>query len=124
MTFHSRPHWSFASSLRFSFFFLTSLLMMLFAFASFADAATYYISPAGNNANSGISISAPLKTFAFAIPRLNPGDTLTLMNGTYDGSTSGYPNIDCTAGAKNGTAAAPITLKAQNERKAFLNGDG
>ncbi|HWP93735.1 MAG TPA: DNRLRE domain-containing protein [Thermodesulfobacteriota bacterium] len=84
----------------------------------------FYISPNGSDSNSGTSASSPFKTFSFAISQLLPGDTLILLDGTYDGSNSGYLNINCTTNAKNGTATKPITVKAQNERKAFLDGDG
>src|SRR3989344_316358 len=83
----------------------------------------YYISPTGSDSNAGTS-AAPWKTFAFAIPKLQPGNSLILKNGTYNGSNSGYPNINCSAGAKNGTASAPITIKAENERMAFIAGTG
>src|SRR3989344_8950253 len=83
----------------------------------------YYISPTGSDSNAGTS-AAPSKTFAFAIPKLQPGNSLILKNGTYNGSNSGYPNINCSAGAKNGTASARITIKAENERQAFIQGDG
>ena len=81
-------------------------------------AASYYISPTGSDSNSGAATS-PWKTFAFAIPRLSPGDTLILKDGVYSASNSGYPHI-----SKNGTASQPITIKAENERQAFIDGDG
>lgn len=86
--------------------------------------ATYYLSPTGSDANAGTSLAAPWKTFSFAIPRLQPGDTLMLADGTYHASNSGFPNIDCGGGANNGTASQPITIKAINERQAFLQGPG
>jgi hypothetical protein len=89
-----------------------------------ASAATYYLSPTGADANAGTSASAPWKTFKFALPKLRPGDTLVLHNGTYTGANSGYPNINCSAGARNGTATQPITLKAETERKALIAGTG
>jgi Concanavalin A-like lectin/glucanases superfamily/Protein of unknown function (DUF1565) len=87
------------------------------------DAATYFISPTGSDSNSGNS-SSPWKTFGFAIPKLHAGDTLILKNGTYNGLNSGYPNINCAAGASNGTSGNPITISAENERQAYLQGSG
>jgi len=86
----------------------------------------FYISLNGSDSNSGVSPSSPWKTFAYAIPRLNPGDTLILMDGTYTKSTTGLPNINCGASgnAQNGTATQPITIIALNERQAFLQSDG
>src|SRR5258708_16511002 len=88
------------------------------------NAATYYISPNGSDSNGGTSSSTPWQTFSFAIPRLNPGDTLFLLNGTYTSGNSGRPQITCGSNANNGTASQPITMKAQNERQAHIQGDG
>ncbi len=83
-------------------------------------AATYYISPAGADANAGTALTAPWKTFQFAISRLLPGDTLILMDGTYSSSNSGLINST----GLNGTSAQPITFKALNERRAHIHSDG
>jgi parallel beta-helix repeat protein len=88
-----------------------------------ADGATYYLFPTGTDGNPGTS-AAPWQTFARAIPKLRAGDTLLLRNGTYTGSKSGYANIVCGSNAVNGTASQPITIKAENERQAFIQGDG
>lgn len=87
----------------------------------FASAAEYFISPSGNNGNPGSS-SKPWKTFAHAISRVQPGDSLVLLDGTYTKGTTGFIEVN----GKHGTKAKPITIMAQNERKAFLksNGDG
>jgi hypothetical protein len=84
---------------------------------------SYYISPTGNDGNSG-SQNAPWKTFGFAIPRLVPGDTLVLLDGNYTPANSGRFSANCAASAKNGTASAPITIRAHHERKPFLLSDG
>ena len=102
------------------------------ASASFALAATgtvgssYYISPAGSDSNSGTSPSSSWNTFAFAVTKLRPGDQLILLDGTYTMAGNGriFIRCDSSGSAQNGTAASPITVKAQNERQAFLNGDG
>lgn len=82
-------------------------------------ATSYFISPTGNDSNTGTQTS-PWKTFRFAIFHLAPGDTLILLDGTYDNSNSGFPifkNI-------NGTSEKPITIKAMNERQAHIHNDG
>jgi len=90
-----------------------------------ATATDFYMSPSGNDASPGTTQQSPWKTFAHAIPKLNPGDTLNLMSGTYGNSSgTGYPLINCSSGAHNGTAAAPITVQAVNERQAFIKGTG
>src|SRR5262249_33844082 len=86
-------------------------------------AATYYLSPSGADSQPGTSAS-PWKTFAFATSKLQSGDTLIVRDGTYNGSNSGYLNVSCGTNAQNGTTTQPITVKAENERKAFLQGDG
>src|SRR3989338_5850857 len=83
---------------------------------------TFYISPTGSDSNPGTSAS-PWKTFAFAIPKLNPGITLLLKDGTYSGPGT-IIDINCNAGAQNGTAIAPITIKAENQRRALIQGAG
>jgi hypothetical protein len=99
------------------------VVMLGSAFPANASAAVYYISPNGSDFNSGTSFS-PWKTFTTAIPRLQPGDTLLLKNGTYTASNSGFPNITCGVNAKNGTDSQRLTIKAENERRAFLKGNG
>jgi hypothetical protein len=85
--------------------------------------AVYYLSPNGNDTYSG-GYAAPWKTFAFAVRRLVPGDTLVLLDGKYDAATTGLPFIDCMTSAQNGTASNPITVRAQNERRALLSANG
>ena len=87
------------------------------------NGTAYYLAPNGDDTGTG-TISAPWKTFAHAIPQLNSGDTLLLKNGTYNRSNSGYPVINCATTANNGTSGNPITIQAENERQAYLEGDG
>jgi hypothetical protein len=82
-----------------------------------------YISPDGSDSNPGTE-AKPWLTFAHAIPLLVPGSTLVLENGTYTGSNSGYPNINCSTTAHNGTSGSPITVIAQNQRQAWIDSDG
>ena len=88
-----------------------------------ATPTVFYISPAGSDANSG-SEDAPWLTFDHALPRLGPGMTLVLEDGTYEGATTGYLRAFCGTNAVNGTLAQPITVRAQNERQALLKDDG
>jgi F5/8 type C domain len=100
------------------------LVVVLSLLTSEAQAATYYLSPNGSDSASGTSSAAPWKTFGFAIPKLKPGDSLILRDGTYNASNSGYPYISCGSTAVNGTSSAHITLQAQNERQALIAGTG
>ena len=88
------------------------------------NARTFYISPAGDDDNSGTSRSAPFRRFSTVIAKLRPGDLLVVLSGTYTRETTGLPSIDCDGEAANGTEAAPITIRAENEREAFLSSDG
>lgn len=81
---------------------------------------SYYISPTGSDSNSGTSESSPWLTFAYAIPKLKPGDTLILLDGVYELNTTGYPDIQ----HSYGLPGAPITMKAQHQWKAILRSDG
>ncbi len=101
------------------------------------DRRIFYVNPTGADTNSGETFATPLKTFATAIPILNAGDVLVLQDGTYTKADSGLLKIKCSAvggTAKNGSAAntslpitqlkvfdTPITVRAQNERKAILD---
>ena len=61
--------------------FLTALAISLWAIAR-AEAATYYVSPAGSNANPG-NEALPFLSLTYAAQRLQPGDTLYVRAGTY-----------------------------------------
>ena len=87
---------------------LGGLLLSSLFLSPRSHAATYYIAPNGQDSASGTTAQAPWKTFAKAIPLLQAGDTLMLLNGTYDASTTGFPRIS----GKNGTASKPITIMA------------
>lgn len=74
----------------------------------------YYVSPGGNDGNSGTSAADPWKTFNRAWIDIYPGDTLVLMDGTYYQSLN--PN------KRNGQPGNPITIRAQNDGKAIVDG--
>jgi hypothetical protein len=76
---------------------------------------TYYISPTGSDTNSGTSETAPLATFNKAWEYLYPGDTLILLDGVYRQRLN--PN------KRNGTATAPVTIRAKNDGLAIIDGD-
>jgi len=85
---------------------------------------TYWLSTSGNDGDSGLAPNAAFATFYKAVKVLRPGDTLIVRNGTYNSSNSGYPNVDCNNNTVNGKASAHITIQAENERQAFIKGDG
>lgn len=118
------------SKIRYFFYLLRPSLLvvgiiLLAAFPSIAWSANYFISPDGSDTNSGATPVTPWKTFNFAIPKLQPGDSLILINGIYEALNTGLPDIDCSReGHNNGTSSNPIKIKAENERQAFLKVDG
>jgi parallel beta-helix repeat protein len=69
---------------------------------SFAVAATFYVSPNGNNANPG-TISQPFATLQKAHDIANPGDTIYMRGGTY--ALTGPINI-----TRSGSSGNPIKV--------------
>lgn len=58
--------------------------------ASLAQAKTVYIAPNGDNANDGLSDTAPVKTLADAYAKANAaGDVIQFLDGTY--TTANFP---------------------------------
>ncbi len=78
--------------------------------------ATYYVSPSGNDANSGTSTSSPWKSIAkVSSASLSAGDKVLFQGGqTFSG------NLKKTSGS--GTAADPITISSYGSGDATLNG--
>ena len=116
-----------------------TIISLLIAFSFFtpkAHAATYYISPNGNDSNDGFSASNPWKTFPHAMGMLRAGDTLYLLDGTYDAleSEAVYGgnqvviepavNSDTGYALHSGSAGAPVTIAALHQGKAVLDCGG
>ncbi len=78
---------------------------------------TRYFSPSGSGSTCS---SATPCSFATARNASIAGDTMIGKDGTY---TSSF-DINCGSNAVDGTAGNPIILRAENERKVFINGDG
>ncbi|MCK4920245.1 MAG: T9SS type A sorting domain-containing protein [Bacteroidales bacterium] len=75
--------------------------------SSTLSAATYYVSPLGDNDNSGTSEDQPFQVVQYAIDQMTAGDTLIVLDGFYTGT------INLNSG---------ITIKAKNPRKAVFSG--
>lgn len=68
---------------------ITKLIFTLFVLLSFqASAATYYVSPTGNDSNAGTVISAPLKTIGAGVSKAKANDTVYVLTGTYTETVS------------------------------------
>jgi hypothetical protein len=82
-----------------------------------SSACTHYASPGGTG--NGLSTSSPFKIAAFW-PVAKPGLTLCLMDGQYtDAASMINPPQNL-----RGTSAAPITVRALNDGKTTINGQG
>ena len=81
-------------------------------FVSGASGGQYYISPDGGDDADGTR-ATPWRTLRQANERLQPGDTLTFLNGGYEWSISP---------ANSGEEGAPITYRAENSQQAILRG--
>ena len=77
------------------------IIILILASTSSSYSADYYVSPTGNNSNSGI-ISSPWQTVQFGVDQLTAGDNLFLRAGTY------FEKIDITV---SGTSSARISVK-------------
>ena len=75
--------------------------------ATTVSAATYYVSPSGNNGNKGTSEKQPFRVVQHAIDRMQAGDVLVVLDGLYTGTLK----------LKSG-----ITIQAKNPRKAVFSG--
>jgi hypothetical protein len=85
-----------------------------------ADGATYYVATTGSDSNSGAQ-TAPLRHLSKAAAvATQPGDTVIVMDGTYDNEGVVAPNYVVNL-AHSGTAGNPITFKAQNRGGAILD---
>jgi len=76
----------------------------------------YYVSPTGNDSNSGTS-ALPFLTIQKAIDVANAGETVVLKDGVYSASSSIFVNI-----TKTGTVGNPITFRSENKWGAVLDG--
>ncbi len=84
-----------------------------FGAAGAANAATYYVSPKGNNAQSGTSMKAPLRTIQKAVDAAKSGDTILVRGGTYRETVST---------ARSGTSKARITIQNYGNESVTVNG--
>lgn len=79
-------------------------------------AATYYVSPTGNNSNPG-TYDQPWQTITYATNKMSGGDTLILKNGTYIGTANRIS-------PPSGSAGNYTIIKAENDWKAIIDGNG
>lgn len=80
--------------------------------SAYAAGATYYVSPNGNDGNSGIE-SAPFRTISKAVSIASAGDTVLVRDGTY------YETVTM---QRSGTSSAPIVIKNYPGERPKLDG--
>ena len=95
-----------------------SILFLFFAFFAFTvwgNAATYYVSPTGNDSHSGLGPedNKAKKTIQAAVDILKPGDTLRIRGGIYR-ETVIFPT--------SGTPAQPIIIQNDDDKKVIVSG--
>jgi hypothetical protein len=67
---------------------ISKLAAFVLAISSYqVSAATYYVSPTGNDNSTSGSASAPYKTLAKAVTSASPGDIINVASGNYPSST-------------------------------------
>ena len=83
------------------------ILILPLLFCVSATAATFYVSPLGDNDNTGASEESPFQTVQFAIDQMDTGDLLIVLDGFYTGTLK----------LKSG-----INIRAKNPRKVLFSG--
>ena len=79
-----------------------------------ALAHTYYVSPAGSDANNGLSEVLPFRTIGACSALMGPGDTCVIEEGTYH---------ETLRPAQSGSAGRPITYRSAPGASVTLAGD-
>ncbi len=89
---------------------------ILLALTSAAEARTYYVSPGGNDSNSGTSTSAPWRSIAKVNSKtFQAGDSILFQGGhTFDGA------IFLTPATVLGTSSTPTTIASYGRGRATL----
>jgi hypothetical protein len=89
-------------------------IFLLLAVTAGVHATEYFVKPNGRDAADGASVSSAFATITKGTTALQPGDTLTVLPGTYFESVSIKVS---------GTPEAPITIRAQRPGTVLLRGD-
>lgn len=75
-------------------------------------ANVFFLKPDGNDANDGLSVQKAWKTLARATSQLKSGDTLYLLNGTYEGGVQ----------LSNVSGENPVSFRARGMGRVIING--
>jgi hypothetical protein len=114
----------------FSTFLQVCLLILCMGVMQVSAQQNWYVGPGGLNLNGyGLSTATPFATVTYAATRLQPGDTLQIMGGTYQNVTFGDGNrwkIEQTVRINNlhGAPGQWITIKPYDQQPVRFKGDG
>lgn len=98
-------------------------IFILSYFVCFSCSANWYISPFGNNNNSGTSASSPLLYLTNALTKASQGDTINVAAGLYVGANnvglkvSGVKIVGTSGSAATifqGTPTTPVIFQLNN----------
>ena len=105
---------------------VAALAFLRFGFPVFpvADASsgiTYYVSPSGSDLNTG-SETQPFKTIQKAADVVNPGDTVLVEDGVYQGNKPCAGTVAVVCLSRGGNSTAPVTFRSRNRHGAQIQG--
>ncbi len=84
----------------------------------------YYVSPTGNNANDGLSTSAPKQTIDAAHTAASNGDTIILMDGTHSYSANLTLTKNVSLTSLNGAASTVLSFSVADSSITFQDVSG
>ncbi|WP_395055005.1 T9SS type A sorting domain-containing protein [Flavobacterium sp.] len=93
---------------------LQLIIILFFSIISYSQ-TNYYVSPTGNNSNSGTTIATAWQTIQKAANTAIPGSTVNILAGTYNELVT--INV-------SGTNANPITFKNYQNQNVVISGVG
>ncbi|WP_328485231.1 right-handed parallel beta-helix repeat-containing protein [Streptomyces zaomyceticus] len=93
-------------------------LVTMGAGTAHAAGRTYFVSPSGNDSNPGTSAGSPFRTIQKAADSAGPGDTVSIMNGTYSERSKGSNVLTV---KRSGRPGAPITFTAHPGHKPVIH---
>lgn len=112
--------------------FLTVIILLFTFISSQLSAATYYVSNAGSNSNTGTSWAQAWLTLHYAAQQVDPGDTVWIANGIYAGfdirtsGTAANPIVFIAAGAEviinSPNPVTPDGINVENADYIEING--
>jgi hypothetical protein len=103
--------------------FTTCAALALALSAGAAHATTYYVSTSGSDSNGGTQ-SAPFRHISRGASVAQAGDTVMVMDGSYDneGQVADPNSLGAVVTVRNsGAPGSPITIMAQNRGRAILD---